>query len=79
MVVKQKKHEPLTHNIKKLGFSGLRGFGSRSGILVDGQEVARKPTVSYCKTLADTVTQQPAKIEHSEKKTLDCKFRQIWN
>jgi len=26
-----------THNIKHLGFSGLRGFGSRSGILVGGQ------------------------------------------
>ena len=26
-----------THNIKQLGFSGLRGFGSRSNILVGGQ------------------------------------------
>jgi hypothetical protein len=27
-----------THNIKQLGFSGLRAFGSRSSILVGGQE-----------------------------------------
>jgi len=31
-------HDRTTHNIKQLGFSGLRGFGSRSSILVGGQE-----------------------------------------
>lgn len=27
-----------THNIKQLGFSGLRGFGSRATVLVGGLE-----------------------------------------
>jgi hypothetical protein len=31
-----------THNIKQLGFSGLRGFGSRFSILVGGQERSPK-------------------------------------
>ena len=31
-----------THNIKQLGFSGLRGFGSRFGILVGGQVCSPK-------------------------------------
>jgi len=31
-------HIPPTHNIKQLGFSGLREFGSHSSILVGGQE-----------------------------------------
>ena len=30
-------HEPPTHNIKQLGFSGLRGFGSRASVLIGGQ------------------------------------------
>jgi hypothetical protein len=34
--------EPLTHNIKQLGFSGLRGFGSRASFLVGGQERSPK-------------------------------------
>ena len=32
----------LTHNIKQLGFSGLRRFGSRFRILVGGQVRAPK-------------------------------------
>ena len=32
----------LTHNIKQLGFNGLRGFGSRSCILVGGQVLSPK-------------------------------------
>jgi hypothetical protein len=42
-----------THNIKQLGFSGLRGFGSRSNFFqrwIGTQP--ENPTVSYCKTLA---------------------------
>jgi hypothetical protein len=31
-----------THNIKQLGFSGLRGFGSRFSIFVGGQERSPK-------------------------------------
>ena len=31
-----------THNIKQLGFSGLRAFGSRISILVGGQVLAPK-------------------------------------
>ncbi len=31
-----------THNIKQLGFSGLRGFGSRVNILVGGQDRSPK-------------------------------------
>jgi len=34
-------NEPLTHNIKQLGFSVLRAFGSRFSIFVGGQ--ARSP------------------------------------
>jgi len=30
-------HERTTHNIKQLGFSGLRAFGSRASFLVGGQ------------------------------------------
>ncbi len=32
----------LTHNIKQLGFSGLRGFGSRANVLRGGYERAPK-------------------------------------
>lgn len=30
-------HDRTTHNINQLGFSGLRGFGSRFSVLVGGQ------------------------------------------
>jgi hypothetical protein len=36
------KAQPITHNIKQLGFSGLRGFGSRFNMLVGGQERSPK-------------------------------------
>ncbi len=29
--------QPTTHNMKQLGVSGLRGFGSRTSVLVGGQ------------------------------------------
>jgi len=32
-----KNSQHTTHNIKQLGFSGLRGFGSRASVLVGGQ------------------------------------------
>lgn len=32
----------LTHNIKQLGFSGLRGFGSRASAFLGGYERAPK-------------------------------------
>jgi hypothetical protein len=35
-------NETPTHNIKQLGFSGLRAFGSRFNILVGGQERSPK-------------------------------------
>ncbi|MDA3880156.1 MAG: hypothetical protein PF436_07205 [Prolixibacteraceae bacterium] len=37
-IKKKSKNGTYTHNIKQLGFSGLRGFGSRFSILVGGQE-----------------------------------------
>lgn len=42
LINKQNKAEPLTHNIKQLGFSGLRGFVSRVSFLVGGQERSPK-------------------------------------
>ena len=36
------KHLATTHNIKQLGFSGLRAFCSRFSILVGGQERSPK-------------------------------------
>ncbi len=33
---------PTTHNIKQLGFSGLRGFGSRFNFFLGGYERATK-------------------------------------
>lgn len=36
-----------THNIKQLGFSGLREFGSRANILVGGQERSPKTQPFY--------------------------------
>jgi len=38
----EKKLRWVTHNIKQLGFSGLRAFGSRFSILVGGQERSPK-------------------------------------
>jgi len=44
--------EPLTHNIKQLGFSGLRGFGSRSNFFQRWIKTrSENPTVSYCQPL----------------------------
>ncbi len=41
-----------THNIKQLGFSGLRGFGSRASFFLGGYRTQpENPTVSYCQTL----------------------------
>ena len=37
-----KNSQRPTHNIKQLGFSGLREFGSRISILVGGQERSPK-------------------------------------
>jgi len=36
------KGQPTTHNIKQLGFSGLRRFGSRFSFFVGGQERSSK-------------------------------------
>jgi len=36
------EHQRLTHNIKQLGFSGLRAFCSRFSVLVGGQVRAPK-------------------------------------
>jgi hypothetical protein len=36
------KKLPPTHNIKQLGFSGLRGFSSHTSVLVGGQERSPK-------------------------------------
>ncbi len=33
---------PPTHNIKQLGFSGLRGFGSRVSVFLGGYKRAPK-------------------------------------
>ena len=53
MMNEQNKSQLPTHNIKQLGFNGLRGFGSRSNFFQRwiGTE-PENPTVSYCKTLA---------------------------
>ncbi len=32
------KGQPTMHNIKQLGFSGLRGFGSRASFFLGGYE-----------------------------------------
>jgi len=52
MMNEQNKSQLPTHNIKQLGFNGLRGFGSRSNFFQRwiGTE-PENPTVSYCKTL----------------------------
>jgi hypothetical protein len=36
------KHETLIHNIKQLGFSGLRGFCSRANVFLGGYRRAPK-------------------------------------
>ena len=36
------KKLPLTHNIKQLGFSGLRGIGSRASFFLGGYRGAPK-------------------------------------
>ncbi len=36
------KKRAITHNIKQLGFIGLRGFGSRSSVLLGGYRRAPK-------------------------------------
>jgi hypothetical protein len=36
------KGQLVTHNIKQLGFSGLRGFGSRTSIFLGGYECTPK-------------------------------------
>lgn len=47
---------PTTHNIKQLGFSGLRAFGSRSNFFQRWIGTrSENPTVSYCKTLAHII------------------------
>ena len=53
MMNEQNKSQLPTHNIKQLGFNGLRGFGSRSNFFQRwiGTE-PENPTVSYCKPLA---------------------------
>jgi hypothetical protein len=35
-------HDGTTHNIKQLGFSGLRGFGARSSVFFGGYRRAPK-------------------------------------
>jgi hypothetical protein len=41
-----------THNIKQLGFSGLREFGSRTNFLLRWiRTQPENPAVSYCQTL----------------------------
>ena len=42
IVIKMNQRQRTTHNIKQLGFSGLRAFGSRFSILVGGQERSPK-------------------------------------
>ena len=43
-----------THNIKQLGFSGLRGIGSRINFFQRWiQTRSENPTVSYCQTLCN--------------------------
>jgi hypothetical protein len=39
--------QPPTHNIKQLGFSGLRGFGSRTSVFPGGYRRAPKTQPFY--------------------------------
>ncbi len=40
--MRDKNNQPPTHNIKQLGFSGLRAFGSRANVFLGGQERSPK-------------------------------------
>jgi hypothetical protein len=61
------KKRVTTHNIKQLGFSGLRWFGSRFNFLQ--RLIGTQPenaTVSYCQTLAVSVA-KPENITSNKK------------
>ena len=52
MITRFKYKRHTTHNIKQLGFSGLRGFGSRINFFQRWIGTrSENPTVSYCQTL----------------------------
>jgi hypothetical protein len=49
----ENKNQQATHNVKRLGFSGLRGFGSRFNFFQRWIGThSENPTVSYCQTLS---------------------------
>lgn len=49
--LKMNKLRQLTHNIKQLGFSGLRGFGSRFNFSSVDKDALRKPNRFILSTL----------------------------
>ena len=59
--LKMNKLRQLTHNIKQLGFSGLRGFGSRFNFSSVDKDALRKPNRFILSTLCTRLRQkQPA-------------------
>ena len=49
MIIGLKNAQLPTHNIKQLGFSGLRGFSSRTSVFLGGYErTPKSPNVLYC-------------------------------
>ncbi|GAB4450651.1 MAG: hypothetical protein Fur0028_06160 [Bacteroidales bacterium] len=71
-----KNNEPLTHNIKQLGFSWLRGFGARFSVLVGGQARSPKSQPFHIVNVSDQAKRRQTmdKVERLGKEYIDHKL-----